>query len=68
MAVAEEFVVVVAGAETTQGEKVVFLAGGKLVASKLFAVPPHITAELAVDVRVVAGVVRNLDIAVPVQE
>jgi hypothetical protein len=64
----EEFAVVVAAAERIRVEKEAFLAEGKLAASKLFAVPPHTSAGLVADVRVVVGVVRNLDIADLAQE
>lgn len=55
-----EFAVVAVEVGKVLDEKAAFLAEGKLVALKLFAVPPHTAAELAG----VAGVVRNLDIVV----
>jgi hypothetical protein len=53
--------------EKIPDEKLVFLAGGKLVALKLCAVPPHKAVEPAVDVDV-AEVGHNLDIAALVVE
>jgi hypothetical protein len=57
--------VVAVAAEGIGDEKLVFLAGGRLVALRLFVVPPHKSAEPAVGD--VAEVVRNLDIVVLVQ-
>ena len=58
-----EFAAVAAVVERILDEKVAFLAEGKLVALKLYAVPPHRVVEPAVDVDV-AEAVRNWDIAV----